>query len=113
MVPMNLPFEKTVKLLGDRIRILRKAQGLTQQDLGEKTGLNYKFIGEIERGNQNPSIKVLIKIADVLDIEFMELFRIREELSDRDEILKAIAKTIEKMPDESLKTVLQLLRLAF
>jgi transcriptional regulator with XRE-family HTH domain len=110
---MNLSFEKTAELLGKRIRDLRKAQGLTQQELGEKADMNYKFIGEIERGNQNPSIKVLLKIADALDIELLELFWNKDEFANRKDMLSSISKIVAKMPDESLQTVIRILRSAF
>lgn len=41
--------------LGKRIRTLRRLKTLTQEELGEKAGLSYKFVGEIERGEVNPS----------------------------------------------------------
>lgn len=109
---MRLSFEKTAKLLGERIRDLRKSQSLTQQELGEKAALSGQFIGEIERGNQNPSIKVLLKIAEVLDIELLELFQNQDDFGSREEIQNSISKVIAKMPDEKLKMVLQILRSA-
>ena len=38
------------KGLGKRIRFLRESKGLTQEVLGEKAELSYKFVGEVERG---------------------------------------------------------------
>ena len=55
-------------LLGLRIRSLRIAKGWTQQELGSQADINYKFLGEIERGRQNPSFNILIKIAAALRV---------------------------------------------
>jgi len=60
--------------LGRRIRSLRKAQGLTQEDLGEKANLHYTYIGAVERGECNISLKNIEKIATALDITLSELF---------------------------------------
>ena len=60
--------KETRKKLGERIREFRKSAGLTQEELGEKASLNYKFIGELERGRVNVSLDSLAKIASALDV---------------------------------------------
>ncbi|MGD6900376.1 helix-turn-helix domain-containing protein [Bacillus infantis] len=45
-----------LKLVGNRIRIVRKGKGLIQEDLAEKCGLQYTYIGELERGERNISL---------------------------------------------------------
>ncbi|TAN45349.1 MAG: helix-turn-helix domain-containing protein [Nitrospirae bacterium] len=60
--------------LGGRIRQLRKLRGYTQEKLDEKSGISYKFIGEIERGEVNPSLDSLASIASALNVEIRELF---------------------------------------
>ncbi len=59
--------------LGKRIKMLRKLKGLTQEQLGEKAGLSYKFVGEIERGTVNPSLDSLSGIAKALDVSLSGL----------------------------------------
>lgn len=66
--------------LGKRIRTLRKLKGLTQEELGEKSGISYKFIGEMERGEVNPSLNSLIQIAKALGIYVNDLFPHEGEL---------------------------------
>jgi len=97
-------------LLGRRIRSLRNTRGWTQEQLGAEAGINYKFLGEIERGQQNPSFNVLIKIADALGVDLMELFRLESEISDRKEIEKRIRQIVKALPNEELSRVLLLLR---
>lgn len=60
--------------LGKRIRHLRKIAQYTQEELGENSGLSYKFIGEIERGEVNPSLDSLSGIARALKINVRDLF---------------------------------------
>jgi|ERR1700690_3532982 transcriptional regulator with XRE-family HTH domain len=62
------------KELGNKIRGLRKLKDLTQEQLGEKSGLSYKFIGEIERGEVNPSLDSLKAIASALGVNARDLF---------------------------------------
>ena|ERR1039457_3647689 len=62
------------QLVGENIRLLRKARGWSQEDLGEQADLSYKFVGEIERGAVNPSLDSLTRIANALAVEITELF---------------------------------------
>ena len=64
----------TRKKLGARIKELRKSAGLTQEELGEKATLNYKFIGELERGQVNVSVDSIVKIAEALGINIVDFF---------------------------------------
>lgn len=56
------------KLIGQRLRSLRKRAGFTQEYLSFKSGVNPKYISDIERGKRNPSVFVLLKLAMALDI---------------------------------------------
>lgn len=62
------------RVLGVRMRELRKSAGFTQENLGEKTELSYKFIGELERGQVNVSIDSLEKIAYALGVKVRDFF---------------------------------------
>ena len=59
---------ETRKKLGERIREFRISAGFTQEELGERASLNYKFIGELERGRVNVSLDSLVKIATALGV---------------------------------------------
>jgi transcriptional regulator with XRE-family HTH domain len=65
---------KMIKKTGERIRTIRKIKGLTQEELAERADLSDKFIGEIERGEVNPSLDSLYKISQGLEINIIELF---------------------------------------
>ena len=46
----------------------RKEQNLTQADLAMRTGINQGDISRLERGNRNPSLNMLKKLADGLNM---------------------------------------------
>ena len=60
--------------LGCRIRHLRLSGGWTQEELSEMAGLSAKYLGEVERGEKNPTYLVLIQIADAIGIKTKDLF---------------------------------------
>jgi transcriptional regulator with XRE-family HTH domain len=100
-------------LLGRRIRFLRNLKGWTQQELGNQADINYKFIGEIERGQQNPSFKVLVKIATSLEVELPELFRFEHQIFDRKEIEARIKEILKGIPDDQLRQILMLMQVLY
>lgn len=103
-------YANAAALLGRRIRSLRTEKGLTQQELGHQADVNYKFIGEIERGLQNPSLNVLGKIAIALGVELRQLFEFESEIIDRHEIEKRIKQILKNIPDDEIGRILAMLR---
>lgn len=67
--------EKTnLKILGTRIRELRKSKNLTQFELAEKIGLSTNFIGMVERGERNTTVDKIFKLAKAFNITMEEFF---------------------------------------
>jgi transcriptional regulator with XRE-family HTH domain len=60
--------------LGFRIRQLREEAGISQEKLGQTSGLHRTYIGAIERGERNPSVLSLEKIAIALNVSVGDLF---------------------------------------
>jgi len=62
------------KNLGLQIRKYRQASGLTQEQLSIMLDKNEKYIGHIERHERDISLKVLVKLMDLLQIQPNEIF---------------------------------------
>lgn len=60
---------------GKTLRELRTERGLSQDELAARAGLDRNYIGMIERGERNPAIVNVVKIAQALDVPPSELFR--------------------------------------
>ena len=58
---------------GKKLRTLRDEAKLTQEKLGELTGLDRTYISDIERGVRNPSLKSLQKLAKAFNVSISEL----------------------------------------
>ena len=60
--------------IGKRLRELREANGLTQGDVEDRTGLLRVYISQVENGHSNPSLEVPEKWAAALDVDLCQLF---------------------------------------
>lgn len=60
--------------LGQRVKSIRKAQGLSQEELADRAGLDRTYIGGIERGERNVSILNLARIGQALEVDLSTLF---------------------------------------
>lgn len=81
------------KLFGRRVRAIRKASGITQEEAAEAAHLNSKYLGEIERGEKHPSFEVILTLASARDVSAASFFQF--EHGDGDE--KAIRRRIEAL----------------
>ena len=66
--------QEVMKNLGIRMRQLRDNAGLSQEKLAELAEVHRTYISTIERGQQNISLTVVIRLADVLQVRLEELF---------------------------------------
>ena len=55
--------------LGRRIRAARHELGISLEDLGELSSINWTTIGKIERGVSSPTVESLIRVATALEID--------------------------------------------
>lgn len=62
------------KKFGQQIQKLRKEKNLTQEDLAEHVGVDRSYMGFVERGERNPTLDKIIKIAKALKVTLSELF---------------------------------------
>ena len=62
------------KLFGQKIRELRLDKGWSQERLSEITDFHRTYIGMVERGERNPSLKSIERFAKAFDLKINELF---------------------------------------
>lgn len=96
------------KMIGARIKEIRKKKRLTQGQLSEKMGINPKYLSGIERGAENPTLNTLIKLAQSLDIEISEIFSSlqTEDPAKRKPLINALLKDAD---DEQLRLAYKIL----
>lgn len=62
-----------MKRFGEKLRFLRRRQGLSQTELGEQLSVQQSYIGKMERGEKIPSAAMLTKIVGLFHVTFDQL----------------------------------------
>jgi len=65
--------------VNEKIRRIREAKDLTQEQMAEKLGVSQSAYGDIERGDNDPKLSKLQKIADIFEMRLSELVDLSEK----------------------------------
>ena len=67
-----------IKQVGQQLKLIRKAKKLTQLEVGLRSGLEESAVQSIEAGRINSTLKTLLKIVNVLDVEYSAVFDFKQ-----------------------------------
>lgn len=94
--------------LGANVERFRKAKGMTTVQLGAAAGVKSQFISQIEKGKRYPSLKILQKLASVLNTTTSELLgEIPEILSTE---MKRLVSAAEGLNPQQVDAVISVVR---
>jgi transcriptional regulator with XRE-family HTH domain len=100
--------ESLAVVFGRRVKELRKAKRMTQEELGRAAKMDYKHIGAIERGVKSSSFGAIEKLADALDVDYYELFLPSNRLTTS--VQKEVSALVRNPARVELKNVEEFLR---
>lgn len=99
----------TKELLGKRVRELRKKRGLTQEQLAERANVDVKYLGNIERGRENPTIGTLEKLVNALSVKLHQILNFEHEVQGERLLRRRIVQILEKCDEKELRAILRLI----
>lgn len=103
----------SAKALGNRVKELRLSRKLTQEQLAEKANLHSSYIGIIERGVKNISVKTLNDILVALDVSLTEFFKPFDKIDsnlNEDEIYEQILLPLQTLPEDERNKILNIIK---
>ena len=100
------------KLLGKRIKEIRKFRGLTQEKLSEIIDLETSSLSGIESGRFYPSLHVLEKIASALEVELIDFFKFTS-VNIPENLDEEIAKIVQMQDKNGKRLIYKFLCAAF
>ena len=96
------------KALGRRIKNLRAIRGYSQEKLAEIMGISPTYLSNIERGKENPTLDLFVKLSHGLKVEMYEIFTI--EAHEESKFLRnKLRELINEIKDPELSRVLTVL----
>lgn len=69
---------------GKVLRVVRKEVGMTQEELGHAAEIDRTFVSLMERGERQPTVRVLFRLAAALKLEPVRLIQLTQELVGQD-----------------------------
>lgn len=99
--------------LGLRIRRLREARGITQEELAYLANTQTSHISRIELGQNNTTIDVAHRIAQALQIDLSDLLNLSSEDVDLipiDEHIMKVAAYMKTAPEERHEQIVQIVK---
>ena len=88
-----------ISSLGPAIKRYRKVAGLTQAELGERTGFDPKTISRFETGTCTPSVEALFMLANAMGVKLKVFFA---DYGDEDEQRAYLFGVVHKAPPKDL-----------
>lgn len=67
-MPGQTDREKRLRAFGTRLRAIREAAGISQEELADRADLHRTYVGSVERGERNISLANIHRLADALGI---------------------------------------------
>lgn len=98
------------KVFGKRVRTIRKAANITQEDAAERAKIHPKYLGEIERGEKRPSFEAILALADALGTSPAAFFQFEKEESSERVLRKKVEALIGMATVEQLQQAYRVLR---
>lgn len=99
----------SAKLIGKRIREIRKQKGMTQEQLGESANVGAKYISQVEREGANLTLAVAESIASGLEVDLKDLFDFDHNASDK-QLKTELKALIDKTEGDELRTLYRMTR---
>lgn len=100
--------EALIQNIGIQLRNTRQRQGMSQAELAEKAELSTVYISQIESGQKNISVDVLVRLCNALNIPCDDL--LRAKLARSEDMAYDISIIVADCTVEEIHAVLQLLR---
>ena len=97
-----------IKAIGQRTRRAREEMDLTQEQVAERAGLHVSYVGQIERGLREPSLKSLVSITHALNLELVDIFTEGGDKEDR--LLRELRRVIGTLEPPQQRQVLGIVR---
>ena len=99
-----------LKVFGKRLRSLRRAKDLTQEQVAERAGLSLQSVGEIERGRGNPTLVNIERLSAALGEDLTTLFDLGDVKLSKEQAQQELLELLNRATEEQVRAILAMVR---
>jgi transcriptional regulator with XRE-family HTH domain len=103
---MNIDY----KLIGERIKQVRKSRNMTQEALAEKLNVSIGYVSQVERGITKISLDLLGAISTILDCDVATLIS-ESAIHSNDYMMTEMIEAISKLDDKKRKYIFEIIKI--
>lgn len=117
-----MDFKARMITIGENIRSLREGKGMSRKEVQNLTQISQQYIGEVERGEGNPTLEILFRLGDVYNKTISELIgdpfetnitinRILNKMDFQDaQSTQAFLSVVESLSTEDINILIKLIK---
>jgi transcriptional regulator with XRE-family HTH domain len=98
------------KAFGRKLKSIREAAGLTQEQVAERTRGDAKYLSALENGRSSPTLDTIMGLARALNVPVGDFVLLEGEDSDARSLRKRVDAALDGCNEEKLRRVYRLIR---
>lgn len=95
--------------LGEKIKLIRKSKGISQEELASTLKINRNFLSRIETGKSEPTASILKNIAKLFNIDLNSLLDVKNISTDSDDKIKYITENCKNLNDKDIDFIIRII----
>lgn len=95
--------------LGEKIKLLRKSKGISQEGLATILKVNRNYLSRVENGKSEPTAGILKQIAEIFNIDLNSLLEIDCNNKDNSEKIKYIVTNCKNLNEKDLNFIVRMI----
>lgn len=105
--------KQMIKSVSTNIRNIRLKKNLTQEQVAEMAGINAKYLGEVERGEKNPTAVIISRLSEALKVPICEILSMNNCPHMNDNFLAKFRELAAGREDSERQKAIKLLEVFF
>lgn len=95
--------------LGEKIKLIRKSKGISQEELASTLKINRNFLSRIETGKSEPTASILKNIAKLFNIDLNSLLDVKNIPTDSDDKIKYITESCKNLNEKDIDFIIRII----
>lgn len=95
--------------LGEKIKLIRKSKGISQEELASTLKINRNFLSRIETGKSEPTASILKNIAKLFNIDLNSLLDVKNIPTDSDDKIKYITENCKNSNEKDIDFIIRII----